>query len=124
MLNDLDETLKVLLQQELPRVMERIEAGGFDIRFEAPNREFRARLTRPTISLFLYNIQENRDLRGQVWQRSRSAGDRTDQPSHQVAADGQLAEITRYRLGHMRNLFQNGRRGHRQPVPDTAVRRR
>jgi hypothetical protein len=74
MLNDLDETLKALLVQDLPRVTERIEPDGFDVRFEAPNREFRTRLTRPTISLFLYNIQENRDIRGRSWGQTRRTG--------------------------------------------------
>jgi hypothetical protein len=74
MLNELDETLKTLLQQDLPRVTERIEADGFDISFEVPNREFRARLTRPTLSLYLYNIQENRVLRARPWSKSRDNG--------------------------------------------------
>ena len=74
MLNELDESLKTLLTQDLPRVVERIEADGFDVSFDVPNREFRARLTRPTLSLYLYNIQENRDLRGRAWNVTRQNG--------------------------------------------------
>src|SRR3970040_2114402 len=74
MLNELDETLRTLLMQDLPRVTERIEADGFDVSFDVPNREFRSRLTRPTLSLYLYNIQENRDLRGRVWNITRNNG--------------------------------------------------
>jgi len=74
MLNDLDETLKALLIQDLPRVVERIESDGFDVRFDVPNRDFRSRLTRPTLCLYLYNIQENRELRGRTWSVQRGDG--------------------------------------------------
>ncbi len=74
MLNELDESLKTLLVQDLPRVTERIEADGFDISFDVPNREFRSRLTRPTLSLYLYNIQENLELRGRTWNVTRQNG--------------------------------------------------
>ncbi len=77
MLNELDESLKALLVQDLPRVMERIEADGFDISFDVPNRDFRSRLTRPTLCLYLYNIQENRELRGRRWMISRANGTAT-----------------------------------------------
>jgi hypothetical protein len=74
MLNELDESLKTLLVQDLPRVTERIEADGFDVSFDVPNRDFRARLTRPTLSLYLYNIQENLELRGRIWNVTRQNG--------------------------------------------------
>jgi len=74
MLNELDLSLRALLIEDLPRVVERIEPDGFDISFDVPNRDFRSRLTKPTLSLYLYNIQENPDMRGQPWERSRSNG--------------------------------------------------
>ncbi|HWO73475.1 MAG TPA: Pvc16 family protein [Dehalococcoidia bacterium] len=74
MLNELDLSLRALLIEDLPRVVERIEPDGFDISFDVPNREFRSRLTKPTLSLYLYNIQENPDVRGQPWHNSRSNG--------------------------------------------------
>lgn len=74
MLDDLDRSLRALLLDELPRVVERIEADGFDISFEVPNRETTARLTRPTLNLFLFHIQENRDLRPGPWQTIRING--------------------------------------------------
>jgi hypothetical protein len=74
MLNELDLSLRALLIDDLPRVIERIEADGFDVRFDVPNREFRSRLTKPTLSLYLYNIQENSDMRGQPWRASRTNG--------------------------------------------------
>ena len=74
MLNELDLTLRALLIEDLPHVVERIEADGFDVSFDVPNREFRSRLTKPTLSLFLYNIQENADMRGQPWFTGRTNG--------------------------------------------------
>ncbi len=40
-----------------------IDQREVEISFEAPTREFIDRLTRPTLSLFLYDVQENLDLR-------------------------------------------------------------
>src|SRR5690348_4741717 len=115
MLNDLDETLKQLLILDLPRVTERIESDGFDVRFDVPNREFRARLTRPTISLFLYNIQENRDLRGQAWGVTRRTGAvQTRRPpvrldcSYMVTAwSNEVEDEHRLLTGAARVLFRN-----------------
>jgi hypothetical protein len=115
MLNDLDETLKALLVQDLPRVTERIEPDGFDVRFEAPNREFRTRLTRPTISLFLYNIQENRDIRGRSWGQTRRTGMvETRRPpvhldcSYMVTAwSSEVEDEHRLLTGAARVLFRN-----------------
>lgn len=41
----------------------RIPAGAVDIRFEMPAREWVDSLVRPTINFFLFDIQENTDLR-------------------------------------------------------------
>lgn len=74
MIDDLDRALRNLLTDELPRVVERIEADGFDVAFEVPNRETTARLTRPTLNLFLYHVQENRELRPPPWETTRVNG--------------------------------------------------
>lgn len=74
MLDDLDRTLRDLLIEEMPRVVERIEPDGFDIEFDVPNREFTSRLTRPTLNLFLFNIQENRERGRGPWTTERSNG--------------------------------------------------
>ena len=74
MIDDLDRALSNLLVAELPTVVERIEAGGFDITFDVPNRDTTSRLTRPTLNLFLYNVQENRALRPTPWETSRLNG--------------------------------------------------
>jgi hypothetical protein len=115
MLNDLDETLRALLFQDLPRVTERIGQDGFDVLFDVPNREFRSRLTRPTISLFLYNIQENRDLRGRTWGVSRRTGAvETKRPpvrldcSYMVTAwSNEVEDEHRLLAGAARVLFRN-----------------
>lgn len=58
MINDLDEVLRELLKRELP-----IKNGEVEIAFEQPKREWSARLNRPTLNLFLYDLHENKKLR-------------------------------------------------------------
>ncbi len=64
MIAALDETLRALLLRELP-----LRSGEIDIEFEQPKREWSARLSKPTINLFLYDMRENTQLR--VQQRER-----------------------------------------------------
>jgi hypothetical protein len=56
--DDLDQALRELLIRELP-----ISNDEVDIEFDRPKREWSARLSRPTINLFLYNLHENQKLR-------------------------------------------------------------
>ena len=58
MISDVDEALRQLLIRELP-----IKNGEVDIKFEQPEREWSARLSRPTINLSLYDVRENPKLR-------------------------------------------------------------
>jgi len=58
MIDDLDEALRQLLIRELP-----VKNGEVDITFDQPKREWSARLSRPTLNLFLYNLHENNKLR-------------------------------------------------------------
>jgi len=62
MLTDLDETLKQLLIKEMP-----IENNEVDIKFDLPKREWTAKLSRPTINIYIYDIRENTDLRRNEW---------------------------------------------------------
>jgi hypothetical protein len=60
MIKDLDDTIEGIL----------IEDGGFqrdvvDIRFETPNREWSAGISRPTLNCYLFDIRENLELRQQ-----------------------------------------------------------
>src|SRR5690554_802287 len=65
MFTDLDETIKQLLIAELP-----IRNGEIDVSFDQPKREWSARLTRPAVNLFLYDVKENATLRRHQWEQS------------------------------------------------------
>ncbi len=67
MIDDLDESLRRLLVRELP-----IKNGEVNIEFDQPKREWSARLSRPTLNLFLHDIRENNTLRQQEWQVERN----------------------------------------------------
>jgi hypothetical protein len=54
-LADLDEALGTLLKREL----ERHGFEGVDIAFDAPATDWSAKLTNPTVNLFLYDLREN-----------------------------------------------------------------
>jgi hypothetical protein len=54
-LADLDEALRTLLRREL----ERHGFEGVDIAFDAPATDWSAKLTNPTVNLFLYDLREN-----------------------------------------------------------------
>jgi hypothetical protein len=58
MIDDLDEVLRQLLIREMP-----IKNGEVDIKFDQPKREWSARVSRPTLNLFLYDVRENQKLR-------------------------------------------------------------
>ena len=58
MIHDVDETLKDLLVQKAP-----IDPSAIDIRFDAPNKEWSAAVTKPTVNLYLYDVRENHELR-------------------------------------------------------------
>jgi hypothetical protein len=54
-LADLDEALRTLLRREL----ERHGFEGVEITFDAPATDWSAKLTSPTVNLFLYDLREN-----------------------------------------------------------------
>ncbi len=64
MFDDLDESLRSLLKAEIP-----ITNGEVEIAFDQPTREWSARLSRPALNLFLYDVRENASLRQQGWER-------------------------------------------------------
>lgn len=67
MIADLDETIRQLLIAEVP-----IKNGEVEVSFDQPKREWSARLSRPTINLFLYDVRENATLRQHQWERMPS----------------------------------------------------
>jgi hypothetical protein len=58
MIDDLDEVLRKLLVRDLP-----IKNSEVEVKFDQPRREWSARLSRPTLNLFLYDVRENQKLR-------------------------------------------------------------
>ncbi|HBB33103.1 MAG TPA: DUF4255 domain-containing protein [Cyanobacteria bacterium UBA8803] len=67
MLQDLDKTIEELLKCELLPDL----ATQVTISFAPPNKEFLKSL--PAISLFLYDVRENLDLRSNEWSLERSS---------------------------------------------------
>ena len=68
MFEDVDETLRKLFIRDLP-----IKNGEVDIKFNQPKREWTARLSRPTLNIFMYKLEENQKLRQPqpVWEVER-----------------------------------------------------
>lgn len=64
MIADLDETIRQLLIAELP-----VKNGEIEINFHQPKREWSARLSKPTVNFFLYDLRENVILRQHQWER-------------------------------------------------------
>jgi hypothetical protein len=63
MFHDLDEVLRQLLIREIP-----IRNSEVDVVFDQPTRDWAARLSRPTLDVFLHDIRENLKLRhSQQW---------------------------------------------------------
>ena len=62
MINDLDEAIKELLTKR-----GLLDPTEIDIKFEMPNREWSASISKPTVNLYLYDIRENHQLRGTEW---------------------------------------------------------
>lgn len=62
MIHDLDESLRALLVKK-----GKLNLGEIDLTFDAPDREWSGKLTKPTINLFLYDVHENMELRQHEW---------------------------------------------------------
>ena len=67
MLDALDETLKAVLRE-----MGGLDPEEVDVAFDAPDREWAARVGKPTVNCYLYDVRENLDLRGTEWSVERS----------------------------------------------------
>jgi len=66
---DLDETIRQLLIKEVP-----LDLSEVDVSFDAPDRDWSGRLSRPTINCFLYDVRENLDLRATDFETMRTNG--------------------------------------------------
>jgi hypothetical protein len=62
MLNDLDETIKNVLNKR-----GRLDTIGVEITFDIPTREWSSRISNPTINCYLFDIHERRVLREEGW---------------------------------------------------------
>jgi hypothetical protein len=82
--DDLDEALRELLIRELP-----IANDEVDIEFDRPKREWSARLSRPTLNLFLYEVHENQKLRQAqpMWETVRNEDGTVSQRRKPVRVD-------------------------------------
>jgi len=72
MFADLDETIRQLLIKKVP-----IDLSEVELSFEAPDREWSGRLSRPTVNCFLYDVRENLDLRQVDWEVQKKNGSAT-----------------------------------------------
>src|ERR687884_616978 len=72
MFADLDETIRELLIKNVP-----IDLSEVDVSFDAPDREWSGRLSRPTVNCFLYDVRENDELREAAWDYSRDVSNGT-----------------------------------------------
>jgi hypothetical protein len=59
MFDAIDEAIKTLLIREIP-----IRQNEIEISFDQPTQDWSARISGPTLNLYLYDIRENRALRG------------------------------------------------------------
>ena len=68
MIDELDEVLRQYLIRELP-----IKNNEIDIAFDQPRKEWSARVSQPTLNVYLYDVRENVKLRvgQQVWDTER-----------------------------------------------------
>ena len=78
MIDDLDRTIRELLNQELPRV----QAGQVDVAFFPPNRDWRREGS--ALNFFLYDVRENAALRQHQWQEVRTGEPGARAADHQV----------------------------------------
>jgi len=76
-IDQIDEALRHFLVRELP-----VRNNEIDIAFDQPKREWSARLSRPTLNLFLRDMRENPKLR-------------SPQPTMQRLANGDTAQLAR-----------------------------
>ena len=81
MIADLDETIRQLLIAELPA-----KNGEIDFSFDQPNQTWSAKLNRPTVNLFLYDLRENAALRQHMWER---------RPDNRQGSNGSQVQLKR-----------------------------
>jgi Pvc16 N-terminal domain/Carboxypeptidase regulatory-like domain len=92
MLADLDETVRALLKRELKTH----SFDGVEIAFDAPDKEWSAQLSKPTVNLFLYDLREAQDYRPIEWREVQGNGGTQDErPPLRVDASFAVTAWTR-----------------------------
>jgi len=91
MLADLDESVRTLLKRELARH----GFDGVDIVFDAPDKEWSAGLSTPTVNLFLYDLREAIELRQAEWISETGNGRRERRPPLRIEASYAVTGWTR-----------------------------
>jgi len=71
MLNLLDDSLEAFLRAEVP-----LAPSDVDVSFEAPDKEWGAAVTKPTVNLFLWDVRRNLDEREAGWTVAETDGKR------------------------------------------------
>jgi hypothetical protein len=69
---ELDEAVRQLLITAVP-----LDLSEVDVSFDAPDREWSGRLSRPTVNCFLYDVRENEELREAAWEHGRDRANGT-----------------------------------------------
>jgi hypothetical protein len=64
---EVDETIRQLLIDHVP-----LDLDEVDVSFDAPDREWSARLSRPTVNCFLYDVRQNLERRDAEWTVTRN----------------------------------------------------
>lgn len=77
MLNLLDASIEAFLRVEVP-----LPARDVDIAFEAPDRDWSAGVTKPTVNLYLWDVRRNLDEREAGRQMVEEAGRRVRRQPH------------------------------------------
>ncbi len=72
MFAELDETIRQLLIDHIP-----LDLDEVDVSFDAPDRDWSARLSRPTVNCFLYDVRQNLERRDAEWTVSRDLRTKT-----------------------------------------------
>ncbi|MFO8101358.1 MAG: Pvc16 family protein [Dehalococcoidia bacterium] len=72
MINDLDETIKQLLQEK-----GNLDPAEIDIAFDMPDREWSSSISKPTVNIYLYDVHENLEHRNSEWSVTHSNGKAT-----------------------------------------------
>ena len=67
MISELDESIKKLIITK-----GELAPSQIDVDFEAPDREWSASISKPTVNIYLYDIRENHQLRGTEWVINRN----------------------------------------------------